>query len=209
MKTAKKFAALLCTLSLALSLAACGQSSPDTAVNDFCKAAQTLDFTAMAEQLKGSTAERFQAETAGADERLAPLMDVLRAHAANMTYSITDSTVQDTTATVSVKFVIDDLSPIIKEAFARFIPNAITMSLTDEKPDEDEYLAQLMADFVQADAELEAGTTTATVEFTCVKTKDGGWKIADIDDDDLPDFIPDELDSLEYNLIRDHIRDMH
>lgn len=202
MKTAKRITALLCILALALSLTACGQGKPDAVVEDFCKAAQQMDIDAMAAQLKSPSAERFQEEMSGAFELIGPMMDVLKAHAANMTYTITESTVDDTHATVMVDFVLDDLAPVIKQTVVLFLPHAIELSISGQRPTEEALLAQLMEDFTLADAQVEVGTVTASVKFTCLNTKDNGWKIADIDDTALRTALSQnfDFDFDDYNL---------
>lgn len=200
MKIAKKLAAMLCILSLGLSLASCDQSKPDAVVDAFCKAAQEMDVPAMAAQIKSPASERFLKEMSVAVEMMGPMADALKKHTANMTYTITDSTITDNSAIVTVEIVMDDLGAVVQQALENFLPGIIDQFAGGQRPSEEDILAQLLEDLAQADTQAEVGTITASVSFDCIKTEKDGWKISNIDNDALSAALRQNLNSGDVQL---------
>ena len=179
----KKILSIVLALSLALSLAGCGESKPDSTVTNFCNALKTYDFEAISSYMENSNA--LSAPNLGdlAEEDLGSekLMTYLKENAEKMTYSLGETQINGDTATVPVSFTYIDASGVMTAALGEYLSQAFVLAFGGAG---EEQLAELFESiFTEKAASIKPDTSTVKVSFTCVKVDDG-WKIADFSNTD-------------------------
>ena len=123
----KKVISLALALLLALPLAGCSGSKPDTVVTTFCSAVQAFDFEKAATCMEnGSEDLEDPYDDAEMEEDLSSeqVMTYLKECASKMTYKIGESKVDGESATVPVSFTYVDAGPVITSALGEYITQA-------------------------------------------------------------------------------------
>ena len=180
----KKVLSLALVLLLALPLAGCSGSKPDTVVTTFCSAVQAFDFEKAATCMEnGSEDLEDPYDDAEMEEDLSSeqVMTYLKECASKMTYKIGESKVDGESATVPVSFTYVDAGPVITSALGEYITQAFAMAFSGA---DDAQMEELFGNiFMEKTKSVEAGSATADVTFNCVKV-DGDWKITSFSEED-------------------------
>ena len=193
----KKMLALLCTaLLLAGVLTGCGGSlsRPQKTANTFFHAVQTLDVDAInACGENGSLIEWDMVQkTDGGDAQ--QLTTFLRALAAKMTYTITDTEITDTQATVRATVQYADAAMLVKSTMTDVMAQMMMSLFSDEA--EIDGQAQFYDTLLQ-NVETESPTMQAVdVALPMVKTDDG-WRIREMPEDLFPVLTGNTIEALQ------------
>ena len=179
----KKVLSLVLALLLALSLAGCAGSKPETVVTAFCGAIQAFDLEKAAACMENGSADLEDPyDDAQAEGSLssAQIMDYLKECASEMTYGITESKTDGDRAEVSVSFTYVDAGPVMSAALGEYITQAFALAFSGA---DDAQMEELFGSiFMEKTESVETGTASADVTFNCVKVN-GDWKIASFTDE--------------------------
>jgi len=176
----KKAIAIFCALLMLLTLTACGSSKPESSVSAFCEALKKLDFETMQKYTTNSFNTDTELEDLIKEEypEYADLLKLVKESASKITYSITNSIVDDNNddqATVTVEFKYYDYSPVILDAMSNYFSKAFAMAFGGASEEE---IGQAFADSIKESyLSVSPDEATETINFECVK-KEGGWLIS-------------------------------
>ncbi|NLP48618.1 MAG: DUF4878 domain-containing protein [Clostridiales bacterium] len=172
----KSFFAVLLALSL-IFLAACGNaSSPEKAVEAYCKALKASDAKSMTKYMGDDSKEAGDPY----EGYPASVSKVFKANLEQMKYEVGTAKIQGDTTLVKVKFEYKSAANIFRASVQEFLKRKTTGSLKFEEGQSlEDYLVKI---FEEKEKELESKDAKLTVDFECIKTSKG-WQISSIDDE--------------------------
>ena len=172
---------LILALVMVLSLVSCSkEKGPDSTITAFCNAMKTYDTAAMKNCVVGGS--EIEDDFSLSEEMPAGILEHFVKLAGKMSYSITASEVNETTATVTVKFNYSDITPIMTATMGEYLAQAFALAFSGASDETMDTLFETI--FAEKSASVEPTTAEKTVIFSCEKT-DSGWKISDIPEDAL------------------------
>lgn len=183
----KKLISIIVTGVMILSIVGCGATltSPEDTVKNYFEAAKNLDIKAMAATINPSNIEDIEETESLLDETddyTKYFMDYFKDNAKKITYEITGSEMDGSSAVVTVDCKYVDSSPIlmatIGEAFSQIMSVALSgVEMTEKETEE------IFMDIMKQQSEiLDETFTEATIEIECEEI-DGKWYISETSND--------------------------
>ena len=120
------------------------------------------------------------------NEKDNPFIEILKQCQGKLTFSITETSITDTKATVTAKYDYIDLSEPMKDAIKEYFSEAFTKAFSGEKVDDD-YASEFFNEKFKAIKEYDHTESTVTFNLEMV---DGNWIISEIPEDRSPELLP-------------------
>ncbi len=169
------------SIYIALFLAGCGTGNPEDVVKTFSDAMISYD-TATMKTCYAEEQEELIEDPAEEDEEITKeMIEYLKETSAKTTYKITNSEKGEKTATITVKYNYDDITPIVKDALGNYMVKALAAAFTGG--DDSEYEEIFMTCFNESAESKEPDDGDAEIKFSCVLV-DKVWKIKEVSDKD-------------------------
>ena len=174
----KKVISILCTLSLLLVFSSCGvKQKPDAMVAKFCDSLKNFDVKTMTTYIADNDGDLSNMEQ---DELNADIYTVLKEKAAEITYEIGETVINEDTAEVTVKFTYSDVSNAVPLAAGEYLSQALGLALTGA--DEETLVKLFEGILVEKIRSITPATAESTIQISCVMTEEG-WKIKELPDE--------------------------
>lgn len=183
----KKLLSAMLLLVMSLSLSACsGLNEAAVPVDEYFKAAKTLDTVAMEKQILPTNTEGIEKNKEllqAEDDPFSKLfVDFMKDKAKKMTYSIKETKVDGDKATITVDTKYVDAGPLLKAVFGDLIMKMMGSALSGGEPSEEEAKTMFTTVMNEQTAKFEETFKTKTIQIPVVK-KDGKWYIEQVAED--------------------------
>lgn len=179
----KKLLSILLSTILIFSLVACGTPKPEETVIAFCENLKELNYaeaSALFEFGKGGFEDIEDTDASNAMPE--GVEEFFKELAKDIDYKISNVSIEDDIAYVTVTFNYADISPVMSNVLVDFIGQAFALAFSGA--DESATDALFTSLFTEKMTTTTLNTSTADVEFVCVK-KEGEWKLQAFDEDNL------------------------
>ncbi len=199
----KLFVFMLFLIVLMLLSGCESKKSPKDTVIKFSEALQKYDLNTAKSYFKNP--DDFDTENyddyINSNEKDNPFIEILKQCQGKLTFSITETSITDTKATVTAKYDYIDLSEPMKDAIKEYFSEAFTKAFSGEKVDDD-YASEFFNEKFKAIKEYDHTESTVTFNLEMV---DGNWIISEIPED-LYDVITCKMYSL-FKGLSDSLKD--
>ncbi|MCH3972311.1 MAG: DUF5067 domain-containing protein [Oscillospiraceae bacterium] len=183
----KKTAAVILALLMCLPISACQSAAkPENTVTGFFEAGKSCDTAKMRSFINPKNASSSSSSSASSDKNGADFQkyctDYLKGNAKKITYNIKDSSIKDSSATVTVDCKYVDASAILKSAVSEYMVKAFGEAFSGTQASSDsssKEISQLITDKIKTTKET---FVSKTVKINCVKVSDK-WYIDKLSDD--------------------------
>ena len=201
----KRILVLLGVLVLSLSLVGCGAAKPDATVAAFFTSAQQFDTEGMAATILPENEEdiaflNFDPDVEE-DEYAQYFIDYFAANAEKITYTITDSQVEEDQAVVTVECTYIDGEPMINNVLEEYIVRSFEIAFSGQsftKEDAADLFIEVLDEYTLTAEEVY---TTETFDVSCIN-QEGVWYIEEVTTDML-DVVTSNFMTAIYNFAAD------
>lgn len=178
-------ALLACMLLL---MGGCGNTAkPEDTVENFFKAAQTLDLEAMITTIEPSNTEDINDTKALFDEDefddyTKYFLDYLKENAGKMTYTIGKSEVDGDKAVVTVDCKYVDGGPLLSATIGEVFKKTFELAFSGTEMTDEEMVQMFTGIMEEQRSVVEETFKESTLDINCVK-QDGKWYISEMEDE--------------------------